>query len=349
MATTETLFSLLLLLLAARVSSKKSRTRHIDWSLIKVRRLFASMNSVVLRTAPSLHEKSTCLFFSTRSTGWREGASVIINFPSPSRALKTKPEVISATHRRSFSPLKQTKLIIHGFTDKATNPWVIGMAHELLAKVSVHTVIWFDTYSHNVAGGSECRDCWLVRWKSNALWTSGGEYASGGCSDSSIAWRDVCARIEPGTRPSHRTQLRSTHLGLRWSQYIQNGAYFWPRYCFWPCSVDANTEARLIRSSRSWILLVFISRPSRSNRCCFCRRHSHGRCFQRRFRFRHLESVRSCRFLSEWWFTTARWYLPSIFSNIRWLSSALCRMLKQYSERNTTKLSKYAFYLEHCQ
>jgi hypothetical protein len=41
-------------------------------------------------------------------------------------------QAISVSNLGSFDPTKSIKLIIHGFTDKATNKWVINMKNELL-------------------------------------------------------------------------------------------------------------------------------------------------------------------------------------------------------------------------
>ncbi len=44
-------------------------------------------------------------------------------------------ETISASDLGSFDSSKPIKLIIHGFSDKATNKWVINMTQELLKSV----------------------------------------------------------------------------------------------------------------------------------------------------------------------------------------------------------------------
>jgi len=56
----------------------------------------------------------------------------------------TQPQSISSSNLGAFDPKKQIKMIIHGFTDRASNSWVVNMTKELLKleDMNVITVDW---------------------------------------------------------------------------------------------------------------------------------------------------------------------------------------------------------------
>ncbi|UJR17675.1 hypothetical protein I4U23_004572 [Adineta vaga] len=60
------------------------------------------------------------------------------------RKQPTRAQVISSSNLGSFDQKKPTKFIIHGFTDQASNAWVINMTKELLKQgdMNVITIDW---------------------------------------------------------------------------------------------------------------------------------------------------------------------------------------------------------------
>ena len=114
--------------------------------------------------APDSAEKVNTRFF--LYTKWNIRSRMMHRSMMSSLSIRNNPndagQAITASNLGHFNSSKDIKVIIHGFTDKASNPWVLSMKNELLKSVRESVYPRLNKLSLCLTVGRlQCRCCGL--------------------------------------------------------------------------------------------------------------------------------------------------------------------------------------------